>query len=222
MSPFSARQPWPRPAKPKYHGHMAIHLDDKPVKLTVATLDELLIAAKAMLADRGRMVVEVQRDGRTLSAKEIEAHRKRSLGQVDWALRSALPGELAVTTLREVKDLLTEARQKQEQAAGDFQADNAADAMRGLGEALEVWHQAPQAILDATNLMRLASDEVTVAGQNVQTLSAALVDQLRDLRQLVQDGDTVALADALGYEWPEITQRWQSLIDALIVKIESR
>ncbi len=200
---------------------MRIYLDDLPVELAGETLDDLLSSAKTALAISGRIVVDVERDGRVLTAAEIQAHRTRPLNHAQWRLTSSHPAELAVSTLREVKDLLTEARLKQEEAAADFQADNAGDAMRGLSAALEVWNQAPQAIINAANLMRLPCDDINVAGQNVQTLSASLVDQLRDLRQLVQDGDTVALADALGYEWPEITQRWQTLIDALIARIET-
>ena len=33
---------------------------------------------------------------------------------------------------------------------------------------------------------------------------------------MLTSGDTVALADALAFEWPQTTDRWQLLIDEMI------
>ncbi len=67
------------------------------------------------------------------------------------------------------------------------------------------------AVLLDVDLDRRQVDDAPV-GQTVNDL----IDQLKQLKDMLTSGDTVALADALAFEWPQTTDRWQLLIDEMI------
>jgi len=62
-------------------------------------------------------------------------------------------------------------------------------------------------------------DEQTLDDKPVAETINALAAQLRELRDLLTSGDTVALADSLAYEWTETVDRWQRLIGELVTWI---
>ena len=45
--------------------------------------------------------------------------------------------------------------------------------------------------------------------------------RLNELYEYLTNRDTVALADTLAYEWPDVTKRWQSVVDDLIQAIDN-
>ena len=66
----------------------------------------------------------------------------------------------------------------------------------------------------------LALDRISVDDRPATELINDLIEQLKAMRQLLVDGDTVALADVLAYEWPDTVDQWQALIAAIIRQIE--
>lgn len=200
---------------------MQITLDGQPVTLEGASLGDVLAAAQAHCEAQGRIVVEVQFNGRALVGTELEQAQAAQLTDASVALLSAKPGELAAEALRGAAQLLDEARSAQGAAALHLQQDDVAEAMTHIGRAIEIWQQTQTAVLQVCQLLNLDLEQLPLADSTAMTQINRLLDQLKELRQLLQAADTVALADALAYEWPDTVDRWQSLLGALIQQVQS-
>jgi hypothetical protein len=199
---------------------MAIYLDDEPAKLKGSCLAEILAAATDGLAGDGRVVVEVQLNGKVLNGDELGEHRDTLLDDAELRLTSADPRALAVSTLLQVRDVLPHAGELHEQAAEKFQQDNPTEALKYVAEAIEVWMQVQEAVLGSAGILSLSLDEVKVDGEPMTGFTEELIGKLHGLKDLITAGDTVGMADALAYEWPPLVGRWEALIDQLIKTVE--
>jgi hypothetical protein len=199
---------------------MPIYLDDEAVTLSGDSLGDVLSAAREQLAEHKRVVVEVQIDGQSLVDSEIDEQQDAAIGDREVRLFTADPVALAVGTLGQVREVLDVAQRVQTEAAELFQEDRSADAIQRVAEAMSIWQQTQQAVLHSAVLLELDLDQRTVAGTPVSETVNDLIGHLMSLRDQLAAGDTVAVADALAYEWPQTVQHWQKLIDAMIGWIE--
>ena len=109
----------------------------------------------------------------------------------------------------------------QDEAAEQLQQDEASEALQQVASAIEVWLQTQQAVQNSAALLQVDLDAIEVDGEAVSALTDELAQQLQNLKQLINDGDTVGLADALAYEWPGTTEKWDRLVQELVAKIEA-
>ena len=201
---------------------MAIFLDDEPVQLAGSSLAELIGSATRHLSDDGRVVVEVRIDGSVLNAEDMQLKKNDPLEGNEVRFVSADPASLAVSTLHQVRDQLPQASSLHEQAAEHLQQDKPEEALKLLGESIGVWMQTQEAVLGSAGVVGLGLDEVKVEGEPMSDFTDELIKSLHELKDLIVAGDTVALADALAYEWPPIVERWDALIGELIKAIEDK
>lgn len=199
---------------------MAIFLDDQAVELAGDDLAGVLRAAQRRLEPDGRVVVEVRIDGESLSGDELERQQAAAVADAELRLYSASPTALAVETLEQVRCRLGQVRQSQGDAAEMLQQDRAAEALQKVGESVEGWMQTQQAVSLAAGLTGIDLGAVTVDGQPVSDITGDLVTALTNMKELLAAGDTVAMADALAYEWPEHVDAWDRLIGQLLAEIE--
>lgn len=199
---------------------MAIYLDDEPTELAGEGLAEILASASEVLAADGRVVVEVMVDGEAITGDALGDHQNAAVGDTEIRLTSADPKALAVSTLTQVREQLPFAGTLHEQAAEQLQADNPSEALQHISEAIELWIMTQEAVLGAAGVVGLGLDDVKVDGEPMSGFTDELIEKLHGLKDLIVNKDTVALADALAYEWPAIVQRWDELIETLIAEIE--
>jgi hypothetical protein len=203
-----------------YHARMVIYLDDQATELTGTGLAEILDSASEVLSADGRVVVEVMIDGKAIMGTDLGDHQNAALDDSEVRLTSADPKELAVSTLTQVREQLPLAGTLHEQAAEQLQADNPSEALQHIAEAIDVWMMTQEAVLGAAGVVGLGLDDVKVDGEPISAFTEELIQQLNGLKDLIVSKDTVALADALAYEWPAIVQRWDELIETLIAAIK--
>jgi len=201
---------------------MTIYLDDQPLQLKGRDLKSLLVAASDHLSDAGRIVVEVQVDGQPLVEEALDQQYTEELGDAEVRLYSADPSELAVMTLEQVKEKLNDARQAQAQAADFFQEDKLDLALKQVVGVIEVWQQTQQAVLQSVQLLGMSLDNMEVEGRSVPDMTDALLNQVSGLRDLLSAGDTVGLADAMAFEWPQTANDWEELMTELRGWIQRR
>lgn len=199
---------------------MAIYLDDQPVQLDGTDLESVLSAATVHLADTGRIVVEVQVDGKPLFEDALDEQYNAALNDSEVRLYSANPQELAVIALQQIKEKLEDARQAQSQAATHLQEDRQDLALPQVVRVIEVWQQTQQAVLQSAQLLGIGLDDRMVDGRSVPSMTSDLLEQVTGLRTLLEAGDTVGLADAMAYEWPETVGQWGRLVTEMIQWIE--
>jgi hypothetical protein len=201
---------------------MPIYLDDQPTDIAGDTLGHVMDAAQDKLQRDGRALVEIRLDGEALLGDDLDTRRTALVGSREVRLYSAVPRELAIATLREIRESLQDARHAQRDAAELFQQDKPSDGMKRIGDAIQVWQTAQQTVINATGLVGLDLDQRLFEGRPIKVLTDELLAQFKSLRDLIAAGDTVALADSLLYEWPEVTDRWDRLIGEVMGWLEEK
>lgn len=197
---------------------MPVYLDDQAVDLGAGPLTAILRTAGERLRGDGRIVVEVQLDGQPVSANDFD--QEADLATSELRLYTADPRELAIEALEHVRDRLATARQMQSDAAELLQQDKAADALGKVGQANEAWLQAHQAVIMAADAGGVSLGTLTIDGEPASAYIQELVRSLTSLKDTLTHHDTVALADALAYEWPGMTDRWDRLVAQMVTTIE--
>lgn len=200
---------------------MQVMLDEQSVELPGPSLGQLLDAARKQLADGGRVVVEVAVDGHKLDEQQITDRQGEDVGTLDVRFTSADPKALAIDTLEQVRARLGDAEEYQKEAADLLQRDQTQNALHKVGESIEAWLQVQQAVLHSTVLLGINLDTIEIAGEPAHALTTQALERLQDVKAYLQANDTVALADALEYEWPETTAKWHTLIDEVIAEIKA-
>lgn len=195
---------------------MPIFLDDQELDLEMTELGLTLQAVTQQLEPQGRVIVEVILDGLSLVGDQLVQASNQAIHDSELRLYTANPLELAVSVLQQVQQRLDEAGKAQADAAALLQRDQPGQAMNRLAEALQVWQQVQQAVLHSSQLVGMDLAGRTFEGQPMTAATDGLLAQLEELRDKIQGGDTVALADALQYEWPPTVERWQRLIGQII------
>lgn len=200
---------------------MAVYLDDQAVALPGESLGAVLRSATEQMQRDGRIVVEVQVDGRPLSGEQIAEQSAAAVAGAEVRLYSADPAALAVDALEQVRTRLAGVRQAQQQAAEAFQQDRGNDALARLGEAIDGWLRSQEAVTMAADLVGIDLVTLDVDGRPGAELMTGLIEGLQGLKDAVVRGDTVQLADALAYEWPTLVDAWDRLIESLVDRIEA-
>lgn len=200
---------------------MPVLIDDQNVPLTGQNLRELLASAQEHLAGSGRVVVEVKLDGQPITGDDLDSESPTP-AQAEVRVYTAEPGELAVGVLEQVREQLHAASKMQEEAADLLQQDEAGKALELVRKSVDGWLQSQQAVAQTAELLQVDLSKVEVDGEDdtvVQRMHQ-LIQRLVELKDLIQANDFVSLADALAYEWPQITENWDAAIGAIIKEIE--
>lgn len=205
---------------PTYDAAVPIHIDDKPSMITTGSLRQLLAAVSEQLAADGRVVVEVRVDGQPVTGSALDDDAPTA-ADADIRVYSAKPSDLVVGVLEDVRAQLAESQQHQQRAAELLQQDEPAEAMNLVKQSIDGWLQAQQAVGQSAQLMQIDLGAIAVEDQSVMDRMTELIGALNELKDTVVAQDFVGLADALQYEWPEITERWDAALGAIIQHVES-
>lgn len=205
---------------PVYDGSMPIYLDGESVDLAGDDLAAALLAARDRVGPAGRMIVEVELNGRPLLGPELDAAMSTPLAGAELRLVTADPRELALSALRQVRERLDDARTCQNAAADFLQKDRANDAVKEIGKAMEDWQQTQQAVSFANALLDIDLTQRTFEDAPASEVTNTLIDRLKSLRDLIESRDTVALADSLQYEWSETADQWQRFVDQMVIWVQ--
>lgn len=180
---------------------------------------ELLAAVSSELAPSGRVVVEVRVDGASITGPQLD-NDQPTADASDIRVYSAKPSDLVVGILEDVRNQLSASQTMQQQAAELLQQDEPAKAMDLVKESINGWLQAQQAVGQSAQLLQLDLQAIRIDDQSVMERMNELIASLVELKDIVVANDFVTLADALQYEWPEITERWNTAIGAIIKHVE--
>ena len=120
---------------------MPVYLDDETVRLDGKNLGGILTAAQRRIDSSGRVIVEVQLDGRSLVGDELVTKQQESIADGELRLYTADPKILSIGVLEQARLALDQARQCQENAAERFQQDQPVEAMEQITLALDIWQQ---------------------------------------------------------------------------------
>ncbi len=201
---------------------MPIYVDDIELQADAETLKDAILAAKERLDAAGRIIVEIKVAGQPLVGDEIEEHVDDYIADTDVHLVSADPKAEAISALEQIRSHLTEAGKVQADVADLLQRDEQADAMKTIGGSLAIWQQTSQGIAQCAAMMNVSLEAIEVEGKSFADLTTQLKLRLNELYEYLTNNDTVAVADTLAYEWPDLVQGWQAMVGELIDTIQKQ
>lgn len=186
---------------------MRVYLDqsvcDVPATSSIAAA---VNAAAALARQRGRTIVDVMVDGNHWPVERLDGDdARRAGGATEVRLASADSRDLICQAFADASGVLAEIDQLQQTAAELLQADRGVEGMNRLGSALDLWASVHQAVVMGSAMAGLDLEPQRVA---IERLS----ENLRGMREALERRDTVALADALLYDLPEVITQWRSLL----------
>ena len=208
-------------ARSPYDEAMTVYIDDEPVDLAGVDLGTMLQEARRRMESLGRIVVEVELDGQRLDPSDLASRQQAPVADhSNLRLVTTDPHILASSTLHRIRGELETVRQEQIEAADLLQQDKKTQAVQHMASALDRWQQTQQAIGQATELIGIDLNSLTVGEQPVEAVMDGLICHLKALRGMLAARDTVALADALLYECPKTVDQWDQLLIAMIDAID--
>ncbi len=185
---------------------MRVLLDDTTLLETAGSLGEALDAGRDAAQRHGRIIVEVLCDGEPASPEDLsdaDALARPALAQ-EVTLVSAEPRELVATTFDDAAAALKDLRDTQRDLAEKIHKGSVTEATAALGEVLEVWSAARQALEQGSEM---ASIDLT-NDDTVADMAAGLTERLREVVRAVEQRDWSSLADELEYDLSEQAERW--------------
>jgi hypothetical protein len=200
---------------------MDVFLDNDVFNAPGNTLAEILVAAKKTVDPRGRLIVEVRLDGRTLEESEMHRIAHQPLEGDELQVITANPRELSIAILHGVAGALHDARQEQRLAAEAFAADDTSTALSHVKNALTVWQQAQQAVQQSAQLLKLPLDKLSVDGKTVPQIIDDLVNRLSTVRQQLMSSDWVGLSDSMAYELDTAAEIWSGMLQMFREHVET-
>lgn len=195
---------------------MAIYIDDEVTEVDGASLADVLQSASDALAQVGRVVVEVQIDGDSLSGEQLHEKAESNVTQVELRLYTADPRSLAIGAMEQSREMLVEVRRLQDEAAALLQQDEVAKAMQEIAALISIWQQVLQALLQSAQLTGLKLDEQKHDARPLVEYTTDLANRLAALRDQIAAQDLLSVADSLQYEWPEVCDRWDAVFGDMI------
>jgi hypothetical protein len=200
-----------KPLRPRADKHrMRIYLDDAACEhIQADSVAQAVDIAAALARAKGRTIVDIIVDGRRWDADRIDSPEARSRNIAkEVRLASADPRDIVCEAFSDAAQALGEIDDLQQAAAGMLQADKAADAMDRLGQAIDLWGSVHQAVT-----MGAAMAQLDLAPQR-ETIER-LTSQLKSMRGALEQRDSVALADTLLYDLPDVVSEWRALLHTL-------
>jgi len=186
---------------------MPVTVDDQTLpaeNLGLRTVGEVL----NHLRQRNRLVVQVLVDGQEPDLTQMPALRARPLGEHTVYIETTAPDELAGQILREVTQQLEQTDALRESAVGLLRQNQPGRAMEKLAGCFVAWQSAQQSVQQIAELLSIDLQGVRIDGQSLADLLHKFADQLRDLRQALENRDYVLLGDVLGYDTADTTRQW--------------
>jgi hypothetical protein len=193
---------------------MAVVIDDLPLQaeaLGLATLGDLLSHVR-----RGnRLVVNLLIDGCEPDLAHIRTLRGSPLAGRVIYVETSDPADMARQALDSIQRQLFEAQRLSATAVELLRSNQIRRALEQLGGCFSVWHNAQDAVQKVSQLLRLDLSRAPAGGRSLQDLLTTLADQLRSLKQALENRDYVALIDGLEYEARPTIEQYAAAIAEL-------
>lgn len=206
---------------------MRVTLDEKAITPAKPTLAEALRSAIEAAQAQGRIIIEVHADGAPLSDELLaapEAHQG-SIGEL--RLVSAEPRTLVRVTLLDAADVMEQTLKDQRAVADLLQTGEADQALARLGGIFATWQAVCDVVSKSSSLLGGQWEQLAVEAQEggkpkvLEAHLRALREDLRRIRQNVEDRDWSALADTLTEEFGHQAGQWRHILTQLAKQVQA-
>ena len=199
---------------------MGVFLDEVAIELEGASIGEVVTAAQKRIRPAGRVMMKVVVNVEPLAGDALADRQGETVGDQQGGLYSAEPRSLSTIALQQIGGRLEEVRSAQAEIAELLQQERPSDAFNHLGETLEVWVMAQQAVLHSAQLTGIDLNKLTVQQRVATDLIADLRQKFEQFKIILSSGDAVGLTDAMAHEWPQMFDAWQQIIEQVSRSID--
>lgn len=194
---------------------MQVYLDDKPLK-PEATFADGIRAAVDEAAKSERVVIEAYLDGSAVSDAILESPPEEDLGR-ELRLTSVNPRSLVGATLADAAGALEAAEADQRRCAELIQAGSVEEALAPLSSVIQTWQAVREAVEKSAAITRVSLEDMVAPGgasgtDRVVNAITSLTSRLEEIKRCLGNQDWSALADVIGYDMSEESQRWRRLL----------
>jgi len=177
--------------------------------------------------DEDEVIADISIDGEPLTAEQLAAWKNRPVDEFSEArIEAANRNALAAKGLRILAEGLQHSKAERENIVDLIGQGQGSQAIKLLGAFLEVWLGVQNTIASAGRLLDVELDQLTLTGDpdsyRVIDYVNQLAEQFSELKIAIEAGDLVLVGDILDYEFGDITERWQDMIEKLADQIESQ
>lgn len=200
---------------------MPVTVDNAPLdtaRLGLQSIGDVLDHVQA----QGRVTVNVTLDGQSPDIGDLDSLRALPAEASVLIIETADPREIALDALSGMENALSLTDELHQQAADLLQRNEIQPAMRCLGGCLTTWQQAQQCITQCAALLKIDLDELQADDQPLIEIVNRFTEQLRAIREALENQDYTTLSDILTYELSETGAAWRSAITALSTDIAAR
>jgi hypothetical protein len=203
---------------------MHVYVDDNPfavANLEAKSLRQVAQEIRQDLTPRKRMLVAIYTNGELVPAADIDSVLDATAARYERIdFQTAVPQVLAREVLQQARELVAEATPICQQAGEMLSAGQTARAMELLGNCFGVWSQVQESMSRSVDLLGLDLSRMQVEGKKVDQMLSEFAEQLRTVKDALENRDYVQLSDILQYELQDATPRWQSLLDQVVAQID--
>lgn len=197
---------------------MPVTLDHAPLetdRLGLQTVGHLL----SHLKRDNKLIVNLLIDGQEPDYDNLASVKLSPLKGHTLFVETADPREIANDALTEVEAQMEEADRLTGEAVAMLQKNQPAGAMQKLSGCFTTWQHAQDSVDKTAQLLRLDLNRLTAGGQSLMSLMNEFSQQLRSIRDALENRDYVALGDVLTYETPETTRKWRGAMGVIRASI---
>jgi hypothetical protein len=202
-----------------------LYVDDRRMALGVAadaTFADALAELKQTLASDGRMIVSIHCDGIDITGPafaESLARPVNALGRVD--MQTADPVALVGEALTTADELLDTSQQSAQEVVDLLAQGKSESALPQLSGCCQAWLQVHEGICNAIAMLRLDPNTLMIGERSLTVVMEEPADRLRQLKETLEAGDLVLLADILTYEFPDAINAWRDMLATLQQSVEA-
>jgi hypothetical protein len=193
---------------------MQAFLDDELIAVDRPTLAGVLDAGRRAAQQRGRVIIEVKRNGLTVDGSELDQPADMPEPGTEFRLLTAEPRSLVRTTFLDVADLLPPARTRLAAAAEKLHTGELPEACEHLSEALSAFDTVRSVIEQGPALLGTGVDAIAPDGGVLGKLGR-LTSDLEAVRSALLAQDWSTLADLLEGELSSASQEWEGVLRGL-------
>jgi len=199
---------------------MRITLDGNPCDCPQATtVGEAVESACQTAHQQGRIVVQVDVDGRTLDAVELGDPDMTGATAETVDLTSLEPRQVLAASLDLGLHAIEAANEQFAAAAHALQSGSAPDATAPLQEGLQLWQTLDEHVLREAVPTILHTMMEPADAEEFEGLVKSLHAELASMHGALTTGDPSSLGDALLYEFPETAARWRTFFERCAVAV---
>jgi hypothetical protein len=196
-----------------------------------ATLGTALMAVQDQGIGENEVIASIWVDGEALTAERLAAWKDRPIGEfAETRVESQTRKLLAADGLRLLAAGLAESVAHRERISDDLGQGRTGEALRQLTDYLQLWNATQQSLASVARLLdveleslEIFPDKTASSSPSIQQVGEyinRLAGQLRQLKSAIEAGDYILLGDILSYEFSQLTDEWQMLLEQLADKFE--